>query len=562
MYLGDGQSPPARNLPGAKPLSQSPALAPPGSGSVGGVGWIAPLVKLWLPVLACLPLAGIFMMGLLNRPDYEFFPLHLGAVALLMYLRSQDLGEIRPNDKPLLNLLFWAWWLAVVACSVLALERVSFLLGICGLFLVTVRMGGRKLLLAWWPCALLLLWMVPPPFGLLDWLVQRLQGLAVRASHHLLMLMDILHGISGHTLYLPTQSLFVSEACSGVRSLVTLGAFSSIWSLFMNRGWIHGILLVTLSLGWVLVLNAMRIVVITWAATHNIDLLNGWPHTAIGLVMFALGVGLIGSTDALLSLIRSVVRTLLPERKRNLGVLASGEITNPTVWPNSNDAGWGSVRVAALFGALALQLVAAGMVLFHDRVPWQAGTHLPLLEGVMPEQIAGWKNELGPKQQQSQGMLALDVVSQQWVFTKGPIKAIVSMDDHFPGWHPLMDCYDFSGWKRLAVWAEDPPTGKRHIAVYQKSLDENGFLVFGLLNQHGEWIGRPEFLLRYWYTFVNHMKGVWLGSDIGGTEALTRQVQVFVESPFPLNNAAREDVMRLFEGARQVLEPRLWPEGK
>jgi hypothetical protein len=39
-------------------------------------------------------------------------------------------------------------------------------------------------------------------------------------------------------------------------------------------------------------------------------------------------------------------------------------------------------------------------------------------------------------------------------------------------------------------------------------------------------------------------------------------VQVFVESPFPLNNAAREDVMRLFEGARQVLEPRLWPEGK
>jgi hypothetical protein len=112
------------------------------------------------------------------------------------------------------------------------------------------------------------------------------------------------------------------------------------------------------------------------------------------------------------------------------------------------------------------------------------------------------------------------------------------------------------------VWAEDPPTGKRHIAVYQKSLDENGFLVFGLLNQHGEWIGRPEFLLRYWYTFVNHMKGVWLGSDIGGTEALTRQVQVFVESPFPLNNAAREDVMRLFEGARQVLEPRLWPEGK
>ncbi len=544
-------------------MSQSPSLAPPGVGSVSGAAWIGPWLKLWLPVLVCLPLAGIFMLGLLNRPDYEFFPLHLGAVGLLMYLRSQDLGELTPSNKPQLNWLFWIWWLAVVCCSVLALERFSFLLAIAGLLLVTLRLGGRRLLKAWWPCALLLLWMVPPPFGILDWLVQRLQGLAVRASHHLLMLGGILHGISGHTLYLPNQSLFVSEACSGVRSLVTLGAFSSIWSLFLNRGWIHGLFLVLLSMGWVLVLNALRIFVITWAATHNIDLLNGWPHTAIGLVMFALGVGLIGSTDALLSLIRSVVRTLLPERRKTLGTLAgNAAAAHPTTWPGAESIGWGPIRTAALIGVLVLQVVAAGMVLFHDRVPWQAGSHLPLLEGVMPQQVAGWKNEFGPKQQQSQGMLALDVVSQQWVFTKGPIKAIVSMDDHFPGWHPLMDCYDFSGWKRLAVWAEDPPTGKRHIAAYQKSLDENGFLVFGLLNQHGEWIGRPEFLLRYWYTFVNHMKGVWLGSDIGGTEALTRQVQVFVESPFPLSNAAREDVMRLFEGVREVLQPRLWPEGK
>ena len=548
-------------------MSQSSTMSPLPSASMGGLSGVVAWLKLWFPVLVCLPLAGIFMLGLLNRPDYEFFPLHLGAVGLLLYLRSQDLGTITPRDNAKLNILFWLWWVSVITCSVLALERFSFLLGIGGLFLVTFRLGGWPLLRAWWPCALLLLWMVPPPFGILDWLVQRLQGVAVRASHHLLMLGGILHGIQGHTLYLPQQSLFVSEACSGVRSLVTLGAFSSIWSLFLNRGWIHGFLLVGMSLGWVLVLNAMRIVVITWAATRDIDLLNGWPHTAIGLVMFAMGVLLIGSTDALLSLIRSVVRTLLPEKRKNLGSLAGiTEIGNATVWPASDLTSWGSTRTAALVGALVVQLTAGGMVLFNNRVPWQAGSHLPLLEGVLPQQIAGWKNEFGPRKEQSKGMLALDVVSQQWIFSRGPIKAIVSMDDHFPGWHPLMDCYDFSGWNRLSVWNEDVRKGdksqKRHIALYQKSIDENGFLVFGLLNQHGEWIGRPEFFLRYWYTFLNHMKGVWLGSDIGGTEALTRQVQVFVESPFPLNENARKDVMNLFEGVRELLEPKLWPEGK
>ena len=215
------------------------------------------------------------MVGLLNRPDYEFFPLHMGAVAFLMFTRSQNLGTLEPKDNSKLNLAFWVWWLAVLGCSIMALERLSFLLGIGGLFLVTARIGGRKLLAAWWPCALLLLWMVPPPLGILDWVVQSLQGIAVRASHRLLMLMDVLHGIQGNTIYLPTQSLFVSEACSGVRSLVTLGAFASIWSLFLGRGWIHGTLLVGLSLGWVLVLNALRIVVITWAATRDIDLLNG-----------------------------------------------------------------------------------------------------------------------------------------------------------------------------------------------------------------------------------------------------------------------------------------------
>ena len=522
--------------------------------------WVLPWLTVWLPVVAFLPLSSIFMMGLLNRADYEFFPLHLAAVILLMVTRSRELGVLVPRNSRKFQVLLSLWWLAAIVTTVLVLDRASFLMGLVGLLLVAWRVGGWPLIRAWWPCALLVLWVVPPPFGLLDILVQKLQGLAVRASHHLLMLRGILHGVQGQTIYLPDQSLFVSEACSGVRSLVTLGAFSSVWSLFLKRGWIHGFLLVGLTLGWVLVLNAMRIVVITIAATRDIDLLNGWPHTAIGLAMFVAGVALIGSTDALLGLVRSIVRSLLPERRKPLGALAGNQGDyGPTLWPKAGKATWGPAQVAALWALLILQATAFGMTLLNDRMVWKAEAHLPPLEGVLPKQLAGWTNELGPRLEQSRGMMALDVKSQQWLFSKGTMKAIVSMDDHFPGWHPLMDCYDFSGWKRLGATQDDAKEGTRHIAFYQKSLDENGFLVFGLLSQDGDWIGKPEFFNRYWITFINHMKGVWLGAHIGGTESLTRQVQIFVESPFPLNGSAIRDVVQLFEEVRSILTPHLWP---
>jgi len=196
----------------------------------------------------------------------------------------------------LLVLATWAWspWLAVLSGLV-----TSF----CVLWLRTGWDGLPRWLSTWLMCWILL----PPPFGWDERLTVALRGITTQATSRVLDLFGQLHVSYMNVIEVPQKSLFIADACSGVHSLFVLLAASLFWALLYRRSAIHTLLLMTTTVGVVLLENITRLVVTVLALPWRIDLSSGPDHTALGLILFLASAGLIVSTDQLLLF-------LLPQR--------------------------------------------------------------------------------------------------------------------------------------------------------------------------------------------------------------------------------------------------------
>ena len=77
--------------------------------------------------------------------------------------------------------------------------------------------------------------MIPIPVVIYNQIAFPLQFLASRLATSLLSLLGVPVLREGNVLNLPTMSLEVVEACSGIRSLVSLATLAVIYGYFMER---------------------------------------------------------------------------------------------------------------------------------------------------------------------------------------------------------------------------------------------------------------------------------------------------------------------------------------
>lgn len=529
-------------------MSNQPAHFPEHSlaGQHSSFRWL----RLATPALAGAPLALVLVLSLSNQPDYEALPFLAIIAGALAWARGKNEPEgIAGKTIP-------SAWLVVafsglLAVTIFGIQRMS-LLWILGASVATAWVrGGWPMVRAWAPPVACILWAVPPPLGLHAWATRQLQALAIEACHHVLMAADILHAVRGLLIALPEHTFFVSEACSGIRSLTSLGAFSSLWAIAAKRPAWHVALLLACTIGWVLIVNIARILAVVFGFKLGIDLSEGWSHQALGLAAFLIGLVLVAGTDIAIAWLHQVLGR--PRSLPNFIPTAYDQSRGaPRTWPR-----WVIVTSASLF---LMQTGVASLVLARKVPDWSATGHLPAMTGVLPESLGGWRMVSGPDLVESTGMLALGVRSQQWRYVGHGLAAQVAMDDNFPGWHPLDDCYIFAGWIQTDFSVNDGALGPVMTAVYEREGGRRGFLAYGLRSRQGRWIGPPDITARYSIALVNYLKYLYLGQDVSGTESPTRQVQVFVSSPRPFDPAIRERIMELFEEARARLDPLLWPE--
>ena len=140
---------------------------------------------------------------------------------------------------------------------------------------------------------LFLLFMVPLPGILLITISFQMKLVAASLATHALTFFGIPALQAGSTIQVPGSSVVVDDTCSGLRSLVSLIALSTLWTSLMRpptTRW-HRLAVVAASLPIALAANMVRIVVLVLlSAIYGPWIAEGFLHYGSGLVVFGVAV--------------------------------------------------------------------------------------------------------------------------------------------------------------------------------------------------------------------------------------------------------------------------------
>jgi exosortase len=177
--------------------------------------------------------------------------------------------------------------------------RMSLLGAAMGL---VVYLYGVRQLLRWWLPTMLIILSVPLPAVVMGSLALPLQ---LRASEWGAALLEMRHvpvRLAGNVIQLPGQTLFVTEACSGLRSLTSLIALGLLVAgLWLRRPWLR-LLLVVLAIPVAMLLNAVRVFLTGFLVFYvNPNLAQGVMHLTEGWVIFVVAFAILGAIAAVLA---------------------------------------------------------------------------------------------------------------------------------------------------------------------------------------------------------------------------------------------------------------------
>lgn len=188
----------------------------------------------------------------------------------------------------------------------LFLSRVSFLLLGAG---VVWMLFGRAVLKESKFVLLVLVLAIPLPSVLFNQITFPLQLLASRMASALLPLAGVPVLREGNVIQLPVMQLEVAEACSGIRSLLSLFTLAVIYGYFLEKSVARRVLLALASVPIAVAANVARIFGTGLCVQYwDPDKAMGFFHEFSGWLMFLVSLGF-------LYLVHRATGLLWPERK-------------------------------------------------------------------------------------------------------------------------------------------------------------------------------------------------------------------------------------------------------
>lgn len=218
----------------------------------------------------------------------------LAPVALWLAWRSRNGVARRPAPRS--GLLILAGSVLLRLASGLAAElftmRISMLGALVGL--VVYALGWRRLF-AWWLPFTLLFLSIPLPEVLLNSLALPLQFEASKIGAGLLNARHVPAQLEGNVINLPNHRLFVTEACSGLRSLTALLSLGVLSGGLWLRLVASRIFLVVVTLPVAVLLNGIRVFLTGFLVYFvNPELGEGFMHLTQGWLLFLVAFGILG----------------------------------------------------------------------------------------------------------------------------------------------------------------------------------------------------------------------------------------------------------------------------
>lgn len=305
-----GNYPPGKTVPVSEALQSKPAslrasAAPVARPSAWKAGVVAALL-LWLYLSTIVHLAGQWW----TDPNFShgfFVPLFS---AFVIWQERTRLSALKPQPS---------WWglvgLAFGLC-VLIVGQMGAELFLSRLSLLIVLAGLTVLFLGWnffrailFPWAFLLL-MIPIPAIVFNQITFPLQLLASKIASTTLPWMGVPVLREGNVIVLPAMALEVAEACSGIRSLMSLATLAVIYGYLMERRVGVRVLLAVASVPIAVAANSLRIVGTGLLVQYwDPEKAEGFFHEFSGWLIFVVSL-------VMLYLLHRFVRTFWPEEVR------------------------------------------------------------------------------------------------------------------------------------------------------------------------------------------------------------------------------------------------------
>lgn len=264
----------------------------------------------WLPVAVgllalYLPTFWAYSTTIWKTEEHAHGPLVLLIVIWLIWDRRQFFRE---DAKARASFVGWSLVIAGVFCYVVGRSQSIPILDI-GSFLpvgagaVLVLRGWNGLKSMWFPL-FFAAFAIPLPGLLVDAATGTLKQSVSAIAETLLYAGGYPIARSGVVLNVGQYQLMVADACSGLNSMISLGALALLYIYVMHyRSYSHAGLLLASVLPIAFAANVVRVVILVLVTYHFGDEAGqGFAHVFAGMVLFAVALIMLWALDGLLRL--------------------------------------------------------------------------------------------------------------------------------------------------------------------------------------------------------------------------------------------------------------------
>lgn len=533
--------------------------------------------RLWTWVLVLVgffPILAWHVAGLLSRPHYQFVVFIPLAWWMIWQMWSVDASSVDAASVDIAERSSGRRWIAAFACLTFAFACLGFatwrwspwfaavggLIASFGLVVLSRegRVMGNRWFAIWLSCWILL----PLPFGLDEDLIVQLRTLTTRVSSSVMDELGLLHHSYANVIELPSRSLFIADACSGIHSLYVLMAVAFFIAILLKRSVVHALLLLLSTFGLVLIENVTRIVTVGLALRRGHDWSEGTSHTVLGAVLFALSAILVLSADQFFLF-------LLPERKspgtagvnqfdqsRHQRTERLNQVNGPDTAKQPPYAVW-FTALACLFPPLAIVQMVRAPETPKLVNPFSSDLALPsLTDDALPTELLGFVRYGHDTLTRVPGD-PFGKASQRWLYRKGSATMSISLDYPYDGVKDMCPCYEATGWeiedrKLIAEKSSGAPFGR---ATMKRELFGSGVVLFSSFDLKGNTKALIKELVKptAGQQMINRIAAAESEGQAEGSQPPYIQVQLFARDHRPFEVAEIEELQQIYRDAQERL---------
>jgi exosortase/archaeosortase family protein len=372
--------------------------------------------------------------------SFRFFPLAIALAAFVAYQRLGRLVPLNPDAdsdadkvgfsgqrevKPAQSLFVIVGMILSVAgalvTSVLSTPTLGWMSFLFFLVVLIYAGHGKQGIKAMWPALVLLAMVrfVPDAFEVS--LGLSLQKVATLLASVLLDAFGWVNIREGAMLSLASSSFEPFEACSGIRSLFSSLTVIFAWGILKNYGWVRHLFNLIQTFFWVLVFNALRVMLVLLFQSRGwTSFTQGLPLEILTTAFFLVIVGITLSTDQL------ITAFTLKEDPVDLGT-GDGSATSPVSAPAWNWTAGNSLAFAWMIGLGIASLVAMRMLVATASIASDPVRFPVPAKDLLGQQVDGWAvTNFSHIERFNKHLLGKD--TYQWTLRKGKKQALLALD--------------------------------------------------------------------------------------------------------------------------------------